>query len=319
MKKKIFINRKAVKGPWGGENSFMGALCKFLEKNYELTTNIDSNFNLALINALTLINYEDIKKIYKRGIPIIHRKTNFIASGSEKMRSKKNGIVFGDKKQIDFDKFVSHSIFQSKFSKKTFESEGFKGNYSIIKNGADEEKFNIFLKRFFKLKKRRFWQKNDTFKILIVSWSPNLNKGFESYKEIDENFKNTNNIQIKFIGNTPKNFKLKNILYSKPLPHKKLAKEYKSSHALLYLSKHETCSNTIIEAINCGLPVIYLNSGSNKEIVGNCGIRYTGKLYENLEVVQKNYNLLVKNCLERDLKISKVGPLYDKIIKKYIK
>ena len=63
MKKKIFINRKAVKGPWGGENSFMGALCKFLEKNYELTTNIDSNFNLALINALTLINYEDIKKI----------------------------------------------------------------------------------------------------------------------------------------------------------------------------------------------------------------------------------------------------------------
>ena len=62
LKKKIFINRKVVKGPWGGENSFMGALCKFLEKNYELTTDIDSNFNLALINALTLINYEDIKK-----------------------------------------------------------------------------------------------------------------------------------------------------------------------------------------------------------------------------------------------------------------
>ena len=56
-----------VKGPWGGENSFMGALCKFLE-NYEITTDIDSNFNLALINALTLINYEDIKKIYKRDV-----------------------------------------------------------------------------------------------------------------------------------------------------------------------------------------------------------------------------------------------------------
>ena len=56
----------------------MGALCKFLEKNYEITTDIDSNFNLALINALTVINYEDIKKIYKRDIPIIHRKTNLL-------------------------------------------------------------------------------------------------------------------------------------------------------------------------------------------------------------------------------------------------
>ena len=319
MKKTIFINRKEVKGPRGGENSFMGALCKFLEKNYEITTDIDSNFNLALINALTLINYEDIKKIYKRDVPIIHRKTNFIASGSEKMRSKKNGIVVGDKKQIEFDKFVNHSIFQSKFSKKTFESEGFKGNCSIIKNGADEEKFNIFQKKFFRLKKRKFWQKNDIFKILIVSWSPNLNKGFESYREIDENFNSTNNIQIKFIGNTPKNFKLKNISYSKPLPHKKLAKEYKSSHALLYLSKHETCSNTIIEAINCGLPVIYLNSGANAEIVGNCGVEYKGNFYENIEFIKKNYSLLVKNCLERDLKISVAGPLYEKIIKKYIK
>ena len=69
------------------------------------------------------------------------------------MRSKKNGIVVGDKKQIEFDKFVNHSIFQSKFSKKTFESEGFKGNCSIIKNGADEEKFNIFQKNF-RLKKK---------------------------------------------------------------------------------------------------------------------------------------------------------------------
>ena len=44
-----------------------------------------SNFDIALINALTLITPDDIKKIHDRGIPIIHRKTNFIASGSEKI------------------------------------------------------------------------------------------------------------------------------------------------------------------------------------------------------------------------------------------
>ena len=74
MKKKIFINRKAVKGPWGGENSFMGALCKFLEKNYELTTNIDSNFNLALINALTLIKEVFLLYIEKQTLLLVVQK-----------------------------------------------------------------------------------------------------------------------------------------------------------------------------------------------------------------------------------------------------
>ena len=41
--------------------------------------------------------------------------------------------------------------------------------------------------------------------------------------------------------------------------------------------------------------------------------------YLNIEFIKKNYSLLVKNCLERDLKISVSGPLYEKIIIKYIK
>lgn len=317
--KVIFINRKKVKGPYGGENSFMGALCKFLKKKYKITSNINSQFDLALINSLTLINFKNIEEIYNRGIPIIHRKTNYIVSGSNLMRSKKNGIVVGDKMQIDFSKFVSHSIFQSKFSKSFFQSEGFKGNFSIIENGADDEKFNLYKKKFFITKKRKFWNKNEIFKILIVSWSPDLNKGFKEYKKIDENFRKLRDIQIKFIGNTPKGFKFKNIKFSKAISHKKLANEYKSSHVLLYLSKYETCSNTIIEAINCGLPIIYLDSGSNSEIVKNCGVKYKGALSEHINMVKDNYNLLVNNCLKRNLKISKVGPLYENIIEKYIK
>ena len=73
--KKIFINRKRVTGPWGGENSFMGALCKVLQNKYEITTDINSKYNIALINALTLISSSDIEYIYSKGIPIIHRKT----------------------------------------------------------------------------------------------------------------------------------------------------------------------------------------------------------------------------------------------------
>ena len=49
------------------------------------------------------------------------------------MRSKKNGIVVGDKMQIDFDKFVSHSIFQSKFSKKLFNQKDLKEIFQSLR------------------------------------------------------------------------------------------------------------------------------------------------------------------------------------------
>ena len=76
---------------------------------------------------------------------------------------------------------------------------------------------NLIIKKIFYNEKRKFWNKNEIFKILIVSWSPDLNKGFKEYKKIDENFRKLRDIQIKFIGNTPKGFKFKNIKFSKAI------------------------------------------------------------------------------------------------------
>lgn len=317
MKKKIFINRKEVRGPWGGENSFMGALCGYLKKKYKITTDIKSNFDIALINALTLITLEDIKKIHERGIPIIHRKTNFIASGSEKIRRKINGIITGDKIQIDFSRYIKHSIFQSNFSYEFFQSEGFNSNYDIINNGADEHIFNLYLRNFLFKKKRKFWSPHDKFKLLIVSWSSNQMKGFKEYDSIDKSY-NLENEEIKFVGNLPASIKFKKIISLKPQPKKKLAKIYKNSHALLFLGKYETCSNTITEAINCGLPIIYEDSGSNSEVVKNCGIPYSGFLKKDLAFIKSNYSNLIENCKKRDLKISLVAPKYEKIIERYL-
>jgi glycosyltransferase involved in cell wall biosynthesis len=39
-------------------------------------------------------------------------------------------------------------------------------------------------------------------------------------------------------------------------------------------SLHEACSNAVLEALACGLPVIYVHSGSHAELVGEAGYAY---------------------------------------------
>ena len=141
--------------------------------------------------------------------------------GQRKFEKKIDGIVIGDKIQIDFSRYIKHSIFQSNFSYKFFQSEGFDSSYDIINNGADEAIFNLYLQNFL-FRKRKFWSPHDKFKLLIVSWSSNQMKGFEEYNSIDKSY-NLENTEIKFVGNLPASIEFKKIISLKPQPKKKIS------------------------------------------------------------------------------------------------
>ena len=42
----------------------------------------------------------------------------------------------------------------------------------------------------------------------------------------------------------------------------------------LTASRNDPCSNSLIEALSCGLPAIYLKSGGHPEIVGEAGLGF---------------------------------------------
>jgi glycosyltransferase involved in cell wall biosynthesis len=44
---------------------------------------------------------------------------------------------------------------------------------------------------------------------------------------------------------------------------------YKQAHLLLHTQYNDSCPGTVIEAMACGLPVIYSHSGGTPELVGN--------------------------------------------------
>lgn len=318
---RILVNRKAVRGPWGGENSFMGALCGWLEsQGHSIVTDPDDRADIALLNALTLIDLDHVRRIADRGIPIVHRKTGFTCRGSDELRAVTNGIVEGDRRQIAFGPYVGCSVFQSRYSRDLFVQQGFQGPHVIIHNGVDEAKFGQVETRLFGLRKarRRFWTPGTPIKVLTVSWSPDASKGFDDLVAIDRGLDAGRDVEYRFVGRLADGVRFRNIAMLPPQSHRRLARTYRCHHVLVFLGRHESCSNTILEAINCGLPIIYHPSGANPETAGPYGVPFEGDFAAALDAIRRDYDRLTRSTADNPYRISLVGPRYLDVLEKVL-
>jgi hypothetical protein len=77
---------------------------------------------------------------------------------------------------------------------------------------------------------------------------------------------------------------------------KALANEIKKNHIYITASKNEPSGNHHIEAAQCGLPILYLNSGGIPEFCKNFGVKFeVNNFEENLNYILRNYNDIEKN------------------------
>ena len=98
-----------------------------------------------------------------------------------------------------------------------------------------------------------------------------------------------------FIGNSPIEFKI--IKKKDPLNTEDLAKQLEKKHIFISAAFDETCSNSILEALHLGLPVIGHNSGGTREIIKKGGEFFSTEkeLLEKIEKVVKDYNFYKNN------------------------
>lgn len=64
------------------------------------------------------------------------------------------------------------------------------------------------------------------------------------------------------------------------VPWEGLPSVLRACDALLTLSENETCSNVVLEALACGLPVLYKPSGGTPELVADCGAPVDGGSFD---------------------------------------
>jgi glycosyltransferase involved in cell wall biosynthesis len=293
------MNFRESFGLSGGANSFLVSLRRCLRREgVSFTRHISDSFDIAFLNALTNnLTVHDLRRIQSRGKPIIHRKVGYIVSGPPHMRSVTDGVIFGDRLQLDFAPFIHHTVFQSNYSRDTFLSSGFTGPFSVIHNGSDNNVFNQNSATGFfdpgPSISRLFWDGKSTFRFAIVTWSMDPNKGFDEYLRFDTALNKTPGIEIWFIGRCPPEIKFRNIRMFPPQRHRNLARLLKQCHGFIQMARFETCSNALIEAINCGLPVIYLDSGSAREIASYYGVKYCGCPEDSIAHLMQRYEVLI--------------------------
>jgi glycosyltransferase involved in cell wall biosynthesis len=255
---KIVIHTALRDRAWGGGNQFLKVLKKNLESRgvYGEATSADvSIFNsyqdlVALIQSFFF--HTGIKRVYRLG-PIfsLHRK-------GWKWRLIDRVMIFC----ANF--FASSVVFQSKWSYEEACRRGFAVSKpsAVIHNAVDGTIF---------YPKSRSLIAGAKIRLIYTSWSTNNNKGFEYLQYLDTHL-DFEKYEMTFIGNTPTDYK--NIKICAPLESAKLADQLRVHDIFISPTKDDACSNAILEALACGLPVVALNSGANRELVKDGGELY---------------------------------------------
>jgi glycosyltransferase involved in cell wall biosynthesis len=302
------MNFREVRGPYGGANSFLVTLRRGLEeRGIKVVTQRWRRFDVALVNALTNdIDLEFVRRLADRGRPLVHRKVGYRVSGSSDMRAVENGVVHGDGLQIAFTPYLAHTVFQSEYSRNVFLSEGFEGPHTVIYNGADTRIYNAT--------GHVQWRRGEPLKLIASSWSPDPNKGYTDYAEVDAALVGRDDVRFAFVGPGRDGFRLTNGTMYPPRARTELAALLREHHVLLHFARYETCSNALIEGLNCGLPAVYVDSGSNRELAADFGVVYDGDIGRSLNELLPRYDEFVARLPTNPFRIDVVVPRYIEVL-----
>ena len=286
---KISIGTNIKDGPWGGGNLFAINLKEFLiSKGHDVINNLnDTDIDIILIteprktsesSAFTHLDVKDYINFVNKESLIVHRLNEC---------DERKGTNFVNKYLIEANKVADYTVFVSTWLKNLYLDQGINTkNNNVILAGANELVFNP--------KGKASFDKDEKLKFVTHHWGANWNKGFSIYQKIDDllGYRDwKKKIEFTYIGNLPNKFKFKNCNYLEPLSGYKLAAELKKNHVYLTGSLNEPSGNHHIEGAQCGLPVMYIDSGGVKEYCNKFGVEFTEEnMEEKLNFVLKNYD-----------------------------
>jgi len=276
---KIHILYPFKEGPWGGANQFLKAIKAYLEKKgcYE---NNPKKADIILFNgspSALLLLIKDLYKLKK----LNPTKLIFVRLDGPIFLIRDNDLEI-DQAFYDLNNATADGmIFQSDWSKEKNFSQGM-GENSFESTIINAPNPNIFNKN-----NKKLFDDNKKIRLVATSWSSNIKKGFATYKWLDDNL-DFSRYEMRFIGNSPRIFT--NIKHIPPLETTQLAQELKNSDIFITASQKDPCSNSLIEALHCGLPAIVLKDGGHPELLGN-----GGEVFTNAEEIPALLDKIVAN------------------------
>lgn len=242
-------------GPYGGANQFLKALRGALVRADAYTD------DPAMADVVLFNSHHDLADVLRarRAFPgkiFIHRVDGPMGLYNDPTDKRDGKVIKANRLLADA------TVFQSHWSRRENHRLDWPPSdfQTVIGNAPDPALFNRD-RPFPPLSGRPV-------RLIAASWSDNPNKGFDVYQHLDAAL-DFSRFEMVFVGNSPVRFR--NIEHVPPLSSAGLAAKLKESDVFISGSQKDPCSNSLIEALHCGLPAIARNDGGHPEIIGRGG------------------------------------------------
>ena len=224
-------------------------------------------------------------------------------------RSREKAII---KNNNEINYYIFNSRFIKNHYKKLCKTKSINDTNSvIIYNGCDINIFYPAIPISIPIKPNKW-------RIVTHHWSNNMNKGYQMYYDLWTYLKRTDNYEFVFIGkNIPEMFQEVPIIG--PYVGLELSNSIRCCQIYITDSIYDSCPNHVIEAICCGLPILYRkHDGGAKEL---CELfpKKIGESYSNLEELIEKIVMIKKNYAEYKKNIEEYSKYFElgKQISKY--
>jgi len=259
--------------PSGGGNQFLYSLKRELEcRGVTIETNVISRSTMhCLFNSY---NFDErrLERFARRGVRMVHR----VDGPTGVYRGIDDGT---DDRIAAINRLADATIFQSRFSLDKHRELGYElADPHIIPNAVDPTIFNAT--------GRAPFSRERPLRLVSTSWSDNPRKGGAVYRRLAETLPRER-YDMLFVGRS-----------AEPIPGMRpsvasdeLASILRSRDVYIAASQDDPCSNAVLEALACGLPVLYRRSGGHTEIVGDAGFGWDDpdEIPELLELIVSEY------------------------------
>ena len=245
--------------PAGGGHQFVRALVRELEsRGLTVEVNCISDETPACLFNSFNFDVARLRRFAERGARMVHRVDGPIGvyrgfdDGTDTWIATVNAEL------------AAATILQSRFSLQKHRELGLElRDPVVIPNAVDPAIFHPPASRE-PLEGRRV-------RLVATSWSDNPRKGGETLAWLDRNL-DPARFELTFAGRAPAPFERVHVVGA--LGSEALAALLRTQDAYLAPSCDDPCSNALLEALACGLPAAYRDSGGHPELVGEGGLPF---------------------------------------------